>query len=127
MIKNKKMIARQRSGRHFNRMERIPILSLTEKQRIIDREFENLKNIPNINSKPQTAQSTKPTSIVEASNLKPAAVPWHLVNDGVTHGIGYKMIDIRENPSIGNRNNQLAFLQTGATQGGILSSEYNLS
>jgi len=27
MIKNKKMIARQRSGRHFNRMERIPILS----------------------------------------------------------------------------------------------------
>ena len=37
------------------------------------------------------------------------------------------MIDIRENPNIGIRNTQLAFLQTGATQGGILSSEYNLS
>jgi hypothetical protein len=42
--------------------------------------------------------------MVEASNLKPAAIPYHLVNDGVTHGIGYKMIDIRENPNIASRN-----------------------
>jgi len=39
-----------------------------------------------------------------ASSLKPAAIPYYLVNDVVTHGIGYKMIDIRENPNITKRN-----------------------
>jgi hypothetical protein len=41
---------------------------------------------------------------VETTSLKPAAIPYYLVNDGVTHGIGYKMIEIRENPKIPARN-----------------------
>lgn len=32
---------------------------------------------------------------VQESSLLPAAIPSHLINESVTYGIGYRMIDIR--------------------------------